>query len=169
MIKLFRKDTAGCSVDGVNYEPDANGAFLVAPEHVAQLMDMGFGSESPLAAENPRKSNPALMTTEALQDEAKELGIPSFGDLARGALVSAVASARKAKVEAEVAAADAAEAARLGVVPPESGLVQEGQEAPKAPETPTLQSDQPEGGPSPVLESGPVAGQDAPEAPKTEV
>jgi len=165
-IKLYRKDTSGCSVEGVNYEPDGDGAFLVSPEHVPQLVEMGFTSENPLPPENPRKSHPALMTTEALQDEAAELEIPNFGTLERGPLVGAVAKARKAKIAAEVAAADAAEADRLKAVDAESGLVQDAPKAPGASELPNLQSDQPEGGSTPVLAS---AGQDGADALKTEV
>jgi hypothetical protein len=99
-IKMFHKDASAtsCTVEGVIYEADETGAFEVADEHAAVLLDHGFTTTEPVPAQdNGRKANPAMMSTDALLDEAKELEIPDFADLARGALITAVAAARKAK------------------------------------------------------------------------
>lgn len=112
-IKLFHKDSTGCSVEGVPYERGAGGAFEVQDEHVAALLAHGFTTvppEAPAAA--PATGNPAQWTKEVLEAEANRLGVSI--NQTRAEILKAVASKRKEEADAaEAQAAAEAKAARM--------------------------------------------------------
>ena len=106
-MKVFHADATGCSFDGVNYEPDATGAFDVPQEALPALHCMGFTTLAPepeAKNETVLTGNPAKWTNDVLAAEATRLGLDAT--LARPALIKAVAEARKAEADAACAEAE---------------------------------------------------------------
>jgi hypothetical protein len=106
---IYHADATGCSFDGVNYEPDATGAFDVPQEALEALQCMGFTTLAPKAEADAAPvvaltGNPAKWTNDVLAAEATRLGLDAT--LARPALIKAVAEARKAEADAACAEAE---------------------------------------------------------------
>jgi hypothetical protein len=107
---IYHADATGCSFDGVNYTPDATGAFDVPQEALEALQCMGFTTQAPIAEADAvpvvaLTGNPAKWTNDVLASEATRLGLDAT--LARPALIKAVAEARKAEADAACVEAEA--------------------------------------------------------------